>query len=284
MSLAVVKTEMSIVQVDRKTVTSPHSLNCTMPNVWTHQRPNAESTCIAPDIAPYGRWNTDEIIWASVPSFFLITAWRMIFIHVLGPYLGGYVARKETPNPHPKPDFVDKDAGTQRLSKLSTYHKRITLKKSKIPKTKKKEESAQQKSDHQLATNIKRRNEGKKKQRKRLVLPKGLKQHQSPSNLAFLASLDSDETRSEIPVIMKELGYSLSEIREYFDWRRDATTMKGMQQKFNEEAWKGLTMTFMTIYGIWVMSNEPFFSDPSLLAKEWYLYSLCHLTDSLHVF
>jgi len=193
----------------------------------------------------------------------------MVFCYVLGPYLGGYVARKETPNPHPKPDFVDKDARTHRLRKLGAHHRRLTLKKNQIPKRKKKEESAQQKSDHQLATNIKRRNDAKKKHRKRLILPKGLKQQQCPENLAFLASLDSDETRSEIPAIMKELGYSLSEIREYFDWRRDETTMRGMQQKFNEEAWKGLTMTFMTIYGIWVMSNEPFFSDPSLLFKEW---------------
>merc|ERR1719295_534913 len=202
--------------------------------------------------------------------FFLITAWRMVFCHILGPYLGGYVARRETPNPHPKPSFITNAtaADSSRLAKLAAFQKRITLKKSKIPKKKKKEESPHKKSDEQLATNIKRRVEGKRT-RKRLILPKGLSPNQSPENLAFLASLDSDETRSELPGIIKELGYSLAEIREYYDWKRDANSIKKMTQKFNEEAWKGLTMFGMTIYGIWVMNNEPFFSDPSLLFKEW---------------
>merc|ERR1711971_659715 len=116
--------------------------------------------------------------------------------------------------------------------------------KSQIPKKKKQEESSIKKSDEQLGANIKRRVEqlGKKTKRKRLVLPKGLSPTQCPENLAFLASLDSDGTRAEIPTVMKELGYSLSEIRAYFDWRRDAATMRAMEQKFNEEAWKGITM------------------------------------------
>ena len=56
------------------------------------------------------------------------------------------------------------------------------------------------------------------RKRKPLILPTGLDQNQashSPENLAFLASLDSDTTRKEIPLIMKELDYSLDEIREY---------------------------------------------------------------------
>merc|ERR1719203_1387449 len=246
-----------------------------MPNEWNHNRPNAESTCIGPDIAPYGRWNVDEIIYAAIPSLFLITAWRMIFCHILGPYLGGYIARRETPNPHPKPSFVVSSAESDavRIAKLEGHWKRVALRKSKIPKKQKKEEEdAQKQQAEKLANKIQRRVEaldGTKKKRKRLILPKGLSPNQSPENLAFLASLDSDATRIEIPGIMKELDYSLCDVRAYFEWRRDQTTIRGMTQKFNEEAWKGLTMLCITIYGIWVMGHEPFFGDPSLNYKEW---------------
>ena len=156
-----------------------------MPNVWEHHRPNAESTCVAPDFVPYGRWNVDEIIWAALPSVVLITAWRMLFCHVLGPYLGGYVARRDTPDPHPKPEWVETQSGEPRLAKLKAFHRKITLRKSQIPKKKKQEESAIKKSDEQLGANIKRRVEqlGKKTKRKRLVLPKGLSPTQCPENL-----------------------------------------------------------------------------------------------------
>ena len=69
-----------------------------------------------------------------------------------------------------------------------------------------------------------------------------------------IPTLSIDGTRAEIPTVMKELGYSLSEIRAYFDWRRDAATMRAMEQKFNEEAWKGITMLCFTIYGSLVHS------------------------------
>eukprot|EP01083_Nonionella_stella_P011080 31521_1 len=130
-----------------------------MPNSWDHHQPGPDAACIAPLVAPYGRWNVDEIIWASLPSVIIITLWRIFFSHLLGPYFGGYVARRENPNPHPKPEFISIETDTSKLKKLQQFYNKIEYKKSKVPKRKKKSESEQQKSDLQLTTNIKRRNE-----------------------------------------------------------------------------------------------------------------------------
>merc|ERR1719491_1852000 len=221
-----------------------------MPNSWEHHQPTADATCIAPIIAPYGRYNVDEIIWASVPPFVLLTAWRMFFCYVLGPYLGGYVARRDHPDPAPKPAFLlNCDAQSNAaIATLRTFHARIEAKRALLPsKQTKKSKST---SDDRLTANIKLRNRGTK--RKMLILPKGLSNKQSPANLAFLASLDSDATRAELPTVMAATKLSLSQIREYFHYERDALSMRGMERKFNEEAWKGLTMFAVTIYGIWV--------------------------------
>eukprot|EP01083_Nonionella_stella_P068147 180737_1 len=125
-------------------------------------------------------------------------------------------------------------------------------------------------ADEHLTKNIKRRNQSKSHhKRKPLILPPGLSPPQSPENLAFLASLDSDTTRTQIPHMMKEMDYSLSQIREYYHYQKDYEAMHTLQRKFNEEAWKAVTMGFVTVYGIWVMTQEGFFSNPALLFKEW---------------
>ena len=110
----------------------------TMPISWEHFKPSEDATCIAPITAPYGRWNWDEIVYASIPSVVLITLWRIIFCYILGEYLGGAVARRETPNPHQKPSFIDKETNKQRLKSLHKYFLSIDDKESKVPKRSKK--------------------------------------------------------------------------------------------------------------------------------------------------
>ena len=128
-----------------------------MPNSWDHFKPSEDATCIAPTSLQYGRWNWDEIVYAALPSVVLITIWRIFFCYVFGDCLGGYVARKETPNPHPKPSFIDKETNKQRLKALYEYFKTLEHKKSKVPKRKKKKEEDQdqvQTSDAKLSANI----------------------------------------------------------------------------------------------------------------------------------
>ena len=241
-----------------------------MPNSWAHHNPSPDADCIAPLVAPYGRYNVDEIIIGSVPAVFLITLWRIVFCYIFGSCLGGYVAQRDFPNPHPKPLFIDKETNHSKLKQLRKFYNKIDSKKAKVPKRHKKTESEHQKTDKKLAESIQARIEGKsKRKRKPLILPKGLSSKQSPENLAFLASLDSDNTRAEIPKVMKELDYTLDEIRAYCHYQKDYNAMKQLSNKINEESWKCLTMLCVTCYGIYVMTKEDFFSNPSLLFKAW---------------
>eukprot|EP01083_Nonionella_stella_P201584 737363_1 len=68
---------------------------------------------------------------------------------------------------------------------------------------------------------------------------------------------------------MKELCYSLNDIREYCHYKQDLDAMRELSHKFNEESWKAITMIFITTYGLWVMSQEPFWRNPKLLFKQW---------------
>merc|ERR1712228_221125 len=126
-----------------------------MPNSWAHHQPSSDTTCIAPLVAPYGRYNVDEIAWAGLPAVILITAWRIIFCYIFSPYLGGYVASKNYPNPHPKPAFISMECNASKVKKLHSFYTQIEAKKSKIPKTKKKTESEQKRFESKISANIK---------------------------------------------------------------------------------------------------------------------------------
>jgi len=72
-----------------------------------------------------------------------------------------------------------------------------------------------------------------------------------------------------IPMLSRELNMSSNDIMEYWRYLRKLDKIEKNLKKYNEEIWKCVTMTCITIFGIYVMCHEAFFDDPRLLFRQY---------------
>lgn len=86
-------------------------------------------------------------------------------------------------------------------------------------------------------------------------------------NGGFIPKLQND--KDLIPMLSQKLNLSPNDIVDYWRYLRKQDKIKKNLVKYNEEFWKCITMTCITIFGIYVMCHEEFFHDPRLLFKQY---------------